>query len=75
MPPFEDVSIIFGQGWCSQSEVVQFFVFEFDRRMLFFGGALLMEDIPDVFGSICFVGDGFSDGADEGLLPVFVFEG
>jgi hypothetical protein len=43
--------------------------------MLLFGGALLVEDIPDVFGSIGFVGNGFSDGADEGRLPVFVFEG
>ena len=22
MPPFEDISVIFGQGWCGQSEVV-----------------------------------------------------
>jgi hypothetical protein len=43
--------------------------------MLLLGDALLVEDIPDVFGSIGFVGDGFSDGADEGRFPVLVFEG
>ena len=43
--------------------------------MLFFRRAVLMEDIPDVFGTIGFVEHGFSDGTDEGLLTVFVFEG
>jgi hypothetical protein len=74
-PPFEDVGVIFGQRWFGQSEVVEFFVFELDRGMLLFGGALLVEDIPDVFGAIGFVGDGFSDGADEGDVSVFVFKG
>ena len=40
--------------------------------MLFFRSALLVEDIPDVFGAIGFVGNGFSDGADERDAPVFV---
>jgi hypothetical protein len=43
--------------------------------MLFFRSALLVEGIPDIFGAIGFVGDGFSDGADEGDVSVFVFEG
>ena len=72
---FEDIGIIFSQRRFGQPDGVEFFILESDRGMLFFRRAFLMKDAPDVFGAVGFVEHGFSDGADKGCFPVFIFEG
>ena len=69
---FEYVSVIIGQARPSERDGVELVVFQSDRWMLFLRGAVLMEDVFDVFGAIGMKAEGLSDGCDQQVGSVLV---
>jgi len=73
-PPFNDKGVVFGQGRFGQTDLIEFFLLEPDRRMMDLGSHLLVKDIFDVMGPIGVMQGGPLNGLDQGIGAVFVLE-
>ena len=55
----QDYAVIVSQVWFGKAQVIQGFLFEFDRLMFTVGSFALIEDVFDVFCAKGPVGKGF----------------
>jgi hypothetical protein len=74
MSPFEDESVIVGQGRLIKTYGVEFFVFEPDGRVLSLRGHFLEKNVFDIFDAKGLVGVGVADGLKKAPGAIFFLE-